>query len=238
MKRIFDRILDEHPKLYRFLWSARDDFEGTLGFIGGLRSFLLKRKYRKLFRKSSVCLGIDPYDKRCRIEIGKYSYSSGIIGVGWVPAENAEYSIRIGSYTHINSNIKIILSKAHTLYAVSNNMNSLFLDRRGIELYRKIHVEEYGHVDIGNDVWIGDDVTIIGNVKIGDGAVIGAKSVVTHDVEPYSIVGGAPAKLIRYRFDAKLRKELHKIKWWDWSEDKILKNIDLFYDPEKLIKLK
>jgi acetyltransferase-like isoleucine patch superfamily enzyme len=87
-------------------------------------------------------------------------------------------------------------------------------------------------VTVGNDVWIGHAVIILGGVNIGDGAIIGAGSVVTKDVEPYSIVGGNPARLIRKRFDDNIIKELQELKWWDKTPEeldrlKILFNTDL-----------
>lgn len=80
---------------------------------------------------------------------------------------------------------------------------------------------------IENDVWIGHDVTILRGVTIGNGAVIAAKSVVTKNVPPYAIVGGNPAKIIKYRFSKKIVQKLQNIKWWDWSIEKIVENSDL-----------
>lgn len=74
---------------------------------------------------------------------------------------------------------------------------------------------------IGNDVWIGYGATLLPGVKVGNGAVIGAKSVVTKAVEPYAIVGGNPARLIRHRFDPETVRELEEIAWWDWDIAKI-----------------
>lgn len=81
---------------------------------------------------------------------------------------------------------------------------------------------EVKETTIGNDVWIGYRAFIKAGVNIGDGAVIGAGAVVTKDVEPYSIVGGVPARLIRYRFDEDIRKELLELKWWDLPENFIV----------------
>lgn len=79
-----------------------------------------------------------------------------------------------------------------------------------------------GETIIGNDVWIGKDVNIMGGITIGDGAIIGTGAVVTKDVPPYAIVGGVPAKVIRYRFDEATISAFLRIKWWDW-EDEIIK---------------
>lgn len=85
-----------------------------------------------------------------------------------------------------------------------------------------------GDVIIGNDVWIGAYTTILSGIRIGDGAVIGAGAVVTRDVEPYAIVAGNPARLIRKRFAEDEIKALLEIKWWEWDIDRILKNVHLF----------
>jgi len=79
--------------------------------------------------------------------------------------------------------------------------------------------ETYERVTIGNDVWIGANVYIKNGISIGDGCVIAAGAAVVKDVPPYAIVGGVPAKLIRYRFTEDIIKGLLKIKWWNWSDD-------------------
>ena len=78
-----------------------------------------------------------------------------------------------------------------------------------------------GDIVIGNDVWIGYDAVIMAGVTIGDGAIIGTRAVVTKDVEPYSIVGGVPAKEIRKRFSPEVIKKLMEIQWWNWPIEKI-----------------
>jgi acetyltransferase-like isoleucine patch superfamily enzyme len=93
---------------------------------------------------------------------------------------------------------------------------------------------------IGNDVWIGMNATIMGGVTVGNGAIIAAHSVVTKDVPPYAIVGGVPAKVIRYRFDDLLISKLESICWWDLPEVVLKKNISIFMEelePEKLDQL-
>lgn len=78
---------------------------------------------------------------------------------------------------------------------------------------------------IGNDVWIGYDAVIMAGVRIGDGAIIGTRAVVTKDVEPYSIVGGVPAKEIRKRFAPEVIQKLIEIQWWNWPIEKIRSSI-------------
>lgn len=78
---------------------------------------------------------------------------------------------------------------------------------------------------IGNDVWIGYEAVILSGVTIGDGAIIGTRAVVTKDVPSYTIVGGVPAKPIRKRFDEETIQKFKEIRWWDWKEERIKKNI-------------
>ncbi len=93
-----------------------------------------------------------------------------------------------------------------------------------------------GGIVIGNDVWLGTQCIILPGVKIGDGAVIGAGSIVTKDVEPYSVVAGIPAKKIKYRFDKNKIKQLLRIKWWNWSDNKIKKNKKFFFENLEMVE--
>jgi acetyltransferase-like isoleucine patch superfamily enzyme len=87
----------------------------------------------------------------------------------------------------------------------------------------------HGDVVIGNDVWIGEDVFILSGVKIGDGCCIGARSVVTKNLEPYSICVGQPCREIKKRYNQEIISLLLELKWWNWSEEKIKKNKNFFY---------
>ena len=89
-----------------------------------------------------------------------------------------------------------------------------------------------GDTIIGNDVWIGRESVIMPGVKIGDGAIIGAYSVVTKDVPPYSVAGGNPAKFIKKRFDEELIELLLKIKWWDFEPEKLVQFLPLLCEPD------
>lgn len=82
-----------------------------------------------------------------------------------------------------------------------------------------------GDIIIGNDVWIGYEAVVMAGVTIGDGAIIGARALVTKDVPPYTIVGGVPAKTIRTRFPDDIAAVLLQVKWWDWPREKIAAHI-------------
>ncbi len=97
-----------------------------------------------------------------------------------------------------------------------------------------------GDTVVGNDVWIGQNVTVLPGVHIGDGAIIGANSVVAKDVPPYCVAAGNPAVVVRKRFDDQTVDFLLKLKWWDWSAEKIFANLEILCsgDISKIKKLK
>ena len=88
------------------------------------------------------------------------------------------------------------------------------------------HEENRGDTVIGNDVWIGMEAIVMPGVTIGDGAIVAAKSVVTHDVPPYAVVAGNPARIVKSRFDEKTVARLLDIAWWNWPADRIGRNLD------------
>jgi virginiamycin A acetyltransferase len=83
-----------------------------------------------------------------------------------------------------------------------------------------------GDTVLGNDIWVGMEAVILPGVRIGDGAIVAAKSVVTHDVPPYAIAAGNPAKVVKLRFGEKTIARLLAVAWWDWPVDKITRNLD------------
>ena len=88
-----------------------------------------------------------------------------------------------------------------------------------------------GGIELGSDVWIGRRAIILPGVKIGHGAIVGAGSVVTKDVEPYSVVAGVPAEKIKWRFSESTREELLQLQWWEWDEEEIADKMDYFTTP-------
>lgn len=180
------------------------------------------------------------------VKIGRYTY-----GYEFMLLHDFPLASRIGRFTSINQSAKILNN--HPLgYVTTHPMldTPMFFGddfEKRISFCKKYGTHFNNHesdssplrenepVEIGNDVWIGANVCLLPGVHIGDGAIIAAGAVVVKDVEPYSIVGGVPARLIKYRFEQKVIEKMMKIKWWDWPIEKIEKNIELFYNPYAFI---
>ena len=133
----------------------------------------------------------------------------------------------IGKFCSIACGAKFLFNSAnHKMTSLSTYTFPLFFEEWGLKKENVAQAwDQKGDIMIGNDVWIGYEAVILSGVTIGDGAVIGCRAVVTKDVPPYTIVGGVPANPIRKRFDEETIKELQKIKWWDWPEEKITEKI-------------
>lgn len=133
----------------------------------------------------------------------------------------------IGKFCSIACGAKFLFTSGnHNLKSLSTYTFPLFYEEWDLDSGNiRDAWNNKGDIIIGNDVWIGYEAVIMSGVKIGDGAIIGARAVVTKDVPPYTIVGGVPAKIIRKRFDDKTIEKLLKLKWWDWDYNKIKHNI-------------
>ena len=130
----------------------------------------------------------------------------------------------IGRFCSIACGAKFIMNSAnHSLKSLSTYTFPLFGDDWGHDMKTTESWDNRGDIVIGNDVWIGYEAVILSGVHIGDGAIIGTRAVVTKDVEPYTIVGGVPARPIRRRFSDDVISRLLELKWWDWPADKIAK---------------
>ncbi len=129
----------------------------------------------------------------------------------------------IGKFCSIACGAKFLFTSAnHTLRSLSTYPFPLFFEEWELDKKQVASAwDNKGDIVIGNDVWIGYEAIILSGVNIGDGAIIGARAVVTKDVPAYTVVGGIPAKEIKKRFDAETIDKLQQIQWWDWSFEKI-----------------
>lgn len=169
------------------------------------------------------------------IRVGRYSYYSGFYhGHGFddcarflLPDEGVDKLV-IGSFCSIGSGAAFIMAgnQGHRNDWISTfpfywmSEVAAFADARN-------GFEQAGDTVIGNDVWIGTEAIIMPGVTIGDGAVIGARALVTRNVEPYAIVGGNPARTIRKRFEEADITRLLELRWWDWNDDELRKAMPL-----------
>jgi virginiamycin A acetyltransferase len=167
---------------------------------------------------------------RPNIEVGDYTYYDDPLG----PArfeENVLYHfdfigdrLVIGRFCSIAAETRFIMNGGnHASTWFANFPFPAFGD--GWEVAEPVAWPHKGDTVIGHDVWIGYGATIMPGVRIGHGAVVATKAVVTRDVEPFQIVGGHPAQPIRYRFDEPTREALLRIRWWDWDAEKLAGNV-------------
>ena len=157
--------------------------------------------------------------KNRNIQIGEFSY-----GTPTVHMYTDKHRLVIGKFCSFGPNVQIIVDMNHrtdwiSAYPFGEIMPGLARNPG--------HPTGRGDMVVGNDVWIGYDVLIVPGVQIGDGAVIAAGSVVTKSVDDYEIVGGNPARHIRYRFNDQQISALKRIKWWDWPIEKVKANYQL-----------
>ncbi len=151
------------------------------------------------------------------MSVGKYTYFSENPVILWAGKAN----VSIGKFCSIASNLTIYLGGDHNTNWVTTYPFGHIYKEKFTKFNGAGHPSTKGSVAIGNDVWIGDNVTIMSGINIGDGAVIANGSHVVKNVDPYSVVGGNPAKLIKYRFSKEQIENLLQIRWWDWDDEKI-----------------
>ncbi len=161
-----------------------------------------------------------PFTRLANTSLGRFSYinSSSVV-------ENCT----IGSFTSVGPNVRIGGFGRHSTEWISTHP-SFFSIRGQVSLFfsDKNYFEEYLPVTIGNDVWIGEGSMILDGVSVGDGAILAAGCVVTKDVRPYEIVGGVPARNIRFRFSQDEIDTLRRSEWWNRDIDFFRKNAGLF----------
>ncbi|WP_339926469.1 CatB-related O-acetyltransferase [uncultured Cyclobacterium sp.] len=187
-----------------------------------------------------IKLPLENYDRLCflkniiknpNIIVGDYTYYDDFENV-----ENFEKNVKyhfdfvgdkltIGKFCMIASEVKFIMNGAnHLTNSLTTYPFAIFGNGWENAMEGKSYPQK-GDINIGNDVWIGYNATIMAGVTIGDGAIIATNSTVIKDVEPYSIVGGNPAKEIKKRFSKEVITKLLELQWWNWNIEKITRNI-------------
>lgn len=175
-----------------------------------------------LFRRLRVKLGLR---KRVfpwpGITIGRHSYGIKESSIDGYRAE--DNPLWVGAFCSVAQGVLFLCRSAHRMDLVSTRQLATYLAKiDGID-----DLTTKGPIVIGHDVWIGARAIIMSGVTIGNGAVIGAGSIVTQDIPPYAVAAGNPARVIRYRFSADVIERIQASQWWNWSDDEIRENIKL-----------
>ncbi len=174
-----------------------------------IKKYLKKRKKKRFLK---------------RHHIGRYTYCGSRVSI-------SDKRSSIGKFCSLGNDIKIGTTQHPTDWLSTHVFQ--YQDFEGISGVEKLEYINSNPVHIGNDVWIGTNVLIMDGINIADGAVVAGGAVVTKDVPPYAIVGGVPAKVIRYRFDEETIARLLAVKWWDKDID-LIKKLP-FNDIEKTL---
>jgi len=162
------------------------------------------------------------------IQLSDHSY------LGNFTNEYFEPEVFVGKFTSIADRVWFAGHMNHASVIYKRSVaNFPFKERWEIDYFDKSYSR--GPITIGNDVWVGHDAFIHDGVTIHNGAIIGARANVTKNVPPYAIVGGNPAKLIKYRFTQEQIESLQKIRWWDWDVETIKVRIHDFKDIDTFI---
>ena len=211
-----------------------------------LKSSVFRWKHKKVLKcsRSAVIDAEDIFDGANFV--GKNAYLIDChLGYGsYVAYESRLFHCKVGKYSCIGPYVKIVTGK-HPIefasmhpffYSRNNQIGKSYVAKDKFQELDYVDEEKHYQVQIGNDVWIGSGVQILGGVRIGDGAVVAAGAFVTKDVEPYSIVGGIPAKKIRMRFDKETVGKLMETRWWEFDEKFIMENAESFDDVNRVIE--
>lgn len=224
----------KNPRLFRFKEKIRGILSKIITkIIPEIKVLIINRQGLTnilTYNKNNIIKENVKIDEPSRIfnsKIGKYTYIS-------VNSRISEATI--GKFCSIGPNFHCGWG-VHPIHGITTSpMFYSNLGQNGYVFTKEPKIEERKKIHIGNDVFIGMNVTIIDGVTIGDGAIIGAGAVVTTDVQDYAVVGGVPAKLIKYRFSNEVIQRLKSIEWWNWPENKLYLVEKFFFDIETFIK--
>lgn len=197
-----------------------------------------------LFEENVIIDSFDRFEGMNRLTTDVTFLTSSIGYASYVGNRSFIKNTKIGRYTCIATDVMTVAGSHPTSRFVS--IHPAFYSTRkqsGFTYVSEDKFSDFNYIDenrkftvmIGNDVWIGSGVKIMEGITIGDGAVVAAGAIVTKDVSPYAIVGGVPAKVIKYRFDEETIKKLLELKWWEKDQAWIKSHADDFDDVEKLL---
>jgi acetyltransferase-like isoleucine patch superfamily enzyme len=185
-------------------------------------------EYQRRGITANVVFNIPP-SETLKVEAGSFSYSTTPVDISNV---SSEAKVSIGKFCSIGANLVLITSGGHNPQSISNYdypnafFNKPLAKKTGQRHANPKRIFERGNVTILNDVWIGQQVIVLGPSTIGNGAVIGAGSVVTKDIGSFEVWAGNPARKLGKRFDDNLCQEIEELEWWNLPEEALIQNLN------------
>jgi len=202
-----------------------------------------KRKHKNLKIFPGANVGRKAFFEGYNV-IGRNSSFDGYLGACSYIGEGSRIFGKVGKFCSIAEGVRVLLATHPTTFVSTSPSFYSLGGQNGFVCTNETRFEEYLFADeekkypvvIGNDVWIGCGAVILGGLTLGDGCIVAAGAVVTKDVPAYAIVGGVPAKVIRYRFDELTVDRLLASKWWEKDFDWLLEHRDLFTDVHAFLR--
>jgi len=213
-------------------------YSGFYRVINSTRNIFLKLKFSKLLVGKQTILKNVFFEGHVSIGDFVLMTNSSCKNHTYISYGSIIHNTQIGKFCSIGSGIKAGLGKHPVNNFISTHPAFYSLQKQsGKTFVNQQKFDESDKVIIGNDVWIGSNAIILDGVKIGNGAIIAAGAVVTKDVKPYEIVGGVPAKHIRFRFTDEEIEKIQSTEWWNKDEEWLQKNADTFSNKDQFLSL-